>query len=129
MSASTFFWKIREFEGFLGSGRTGAVVGYFERKRATENPARLVDLFDRELGGLHDGRRDDTIGTGKTDRNSDLDRTLGQCWRSQQGAQNKPGSTTKATARHDWTPFLHSLCSEEVGQYQPRLSCDPSISS
>ena len=77
------FLEDQRVEGLLRASRARAVVGHFERKRAAENSTRLVDLFHRKLGGLNDRRRNDTVGTGKTDRNSDLNRALGQCWRSQ----------------------------------------------
>ena len=60
------------------AGRARAIVGNFERKLAAENATRLVDLFDRELGGLNNRGRDDTVGTGKTDWDADLNRAFGQ---------------------------------------------------
>ena len=129
MSALTFFWKISESKAFCAPAAPEAVVGDFERKLAAEHATRLVDLFDRELGGLHDRGATTLLAP---ERPTGTPILIGP-----RPMLAKPVKRTEQVRKHllrrlrdmIGLPFFHSPCSEEAAQYQPRLSCDPSISS
>ena len=65
-------------EGLLRAGGAGCIVGDFKHELPAEHAAFGVDLIDRELGGLHDGWRNDAVGAGQANGNADLDGIRGK---------------------------------------------------